>query len=305
MADQTDPTNATSSAFNRRAFVGLSAGATVYASTIATALAQADGFGKPHPPVVAENDPAIATGRPKIVDGTRTIDAYYASPKNAGPSTPAIVVAQHVWGVDAQIRDTVRRLAKEGYIAIAPDLYTGLGAPSGDGATDFGRFRAAAGALGDAQVDADLASAARFIRAGAGGRPQKIGVIGFCMGGSIALRQTIDNAATFAAAAVFYGKVRYDTSGNDVGPITPIALAYADEIAVPLVGSWGARDTGILAADVRALDARLTASKKPHDIKVYDEAGHAFFDDTRAAYVGSAAADAWTRTLAHFATYLK
>jgi len=305
MADQIDPTNATSSAFNRRAFVGFSAGATAYASTIAAALAASEDFGKPHPPVVAESDPTIATGRPQLKDGARTIDSYYASPRNAGPTTPAVVVVQHIWGVDAQIRDTVRRLAKEGYIAIAPDLYTGLAAPSGDGMTDYTAFKPAAGALSDAQVDADLASAARFVRSGAGGQMQKIGVMGFCMGGAITLRQAIDNAATFQAAAVFYGKVRYDTSGNNVGPITPMALAYADEIAVPLAGSWGARDTGILAADVAALDARMSVLKKAHDIKVYDEAGHAFFDDTRNAYVAGPAADAWTRTLAWFATHLK
>ena len=304
MDDQIDPANATSSAFNRRAFVGLSAGATAYASTIATARAAGEDFGKPHPPVVAENDPAIATGRPQLKDGARTIDSYYASPKNAGPTTPAVVVVQHIWGVDAQIRDTVRRLAKEGYIAIAPDLFTGLGAPSGDGLTDYKQFLPAAGALNDAQVDADLASAARFIRSGSGGKPQKIGVMGFCMGGSITLRQAIDNATTFQAAAIFYGKVRYDTNENGVGAITQMALAYADEIGVPLAGSWGARDTGIIAADVVALDARMTALKKPHDIKVYDEAGHAFFDDTRKAYAAGPAADAWTRTLAWFATHL-
>ncbi|GAC1530089.1 MAG: dienelactone hydrolase family protein [Vulcanimicrobiaceae bacterium] len=303
MADLTDPTNATSSALNRRTFVGLSAGATAIAGTLAAARA-ADDLGKPHPPIVAENDPAIATGRPKLSDGARTLDSYYASPKNAGPSTPAVVVVQHIWGVDAQIRDTVRRLAKLGYIAIAPDLYTGLGAPSGDGLADYTVFKPAAAALSDAQVDADLATAARFIRAGSGGRPQKIGVMGFCMGGAIALRQAIDNAAVFAAAAIFYGKVRYDTGGNNVGPIAPMALAYADEIAVPLAGSWGGRDTSILAADVRALETRLTTLKKPHDIKVYDDAGHAFFDDTRGSYVATAAADAWTRTLAHFAAHL-
>ncbi len=304
MADHIDPANATSSALNRRAFVKLSAGATAFASTIATARAAGEDFGKPHPPVVAENDPAIATGRPQLKDGTRTIDSYYASPKNAGPTTPAVVVVHHIWGVDAQIRDTVRRLAKEGYIAIAPDLFTGLGAPNGDGLTDYKQFLPAAGALNDAQVDADLASAARFIRSGSGGKPQKIGVMGFCMGGSITLRQAIDNATTFEAAAIFYGKVRYGTSENGVGAITPMALAYADEIGVPLAGSWGARDTGIIAADVVALDARLTALKKPHDIKVYDEAGHAFFDDTRNAYAARPAADAWTRTLAWFATHL-
>jgi len=151
MSEFTDPTNATSSAFNRRAFVGLSAGATAYASSIALALAAGEDFGKAHPPIVAENDPGIAVGRPQIRYGARTIDSYYASPKNAGPSTAAVVVVQHLWGIDAQIRDTVRRFAKEGYIAIAPDLYTGLGAPSGDGVTDYKVFVPFAQKLADAR----------------------------------------------------------------------------------------------------------------------------------------------------------
>ena len=303
MREEIDPTAATSPAFNRRSFVGLSAGIAAVASTAGAALAQSDGFGAPHAPIVAEDDPAIAVSRPPVRYGARTIDSYYASPKSAGPATPGVVVVQAIWGIDAQLRDVVRRLAKAGYIAIAPDLYTGLGAPSGDGATDFTPFRDVSAKLADDQVDADIAAAADFIRGGAGGKAERLGVIGFCMGGAITLRQAVDNAKRFSAAAVYYGKVRYGTTSNN-GAITPIALSYASEIGTPVVGSWGARDTSILAADVLALDSDLAALKKPHDFKVYDEAGHAFFDDTRSSYVATAATDAWTRTLAHFSKYL-
>jgi carboxymethylenebutenolidase len=197
----------------------------------------------------------------------------------------------------------VRRFAKAGYAALAPDLYSGLGAPSGDGASDVTPFRDVASKLADATVDADLAATAAFIRAGAGSARHRIGVTGFCMGGGIALRQTVDNAKVFDAASVFYGKVRYGTTG-DAGTITPIALAYADEIAVPLAGSWGARDTSIRPDDVRALGARLSGRTAAHDFRIYDGAGHAFFDDTRASYVAAAAHDAWTRTLAWFGQHL-
>jgi carboxymethylenebutenolidase len=301
--DITDPTQATSLSLSRKTFVGLSATATVGGGTIAAALAQGAGFGRPHPPIVAETDPAIAVSHPQVSYGGRSIGSYYASPRGAGRTTPGIVVVQAIWGIDAQLRDTVRRFAKEGYIAIAPDLYTGLGAPSGDGATDFAPFRDVAAKLSDDVVDADLAAAASFVRSGAGGALEKIGVVGFCMGGSITLRQTVDNPNVFGAASVFYGKVRYGTTDNN-GAITPIALDYAANIDVPVAGSWGARDTSILADDVRALDGRLTALKKPHDFFVYDGAGHAFFDDTRDSYVPAAAADAWTRTLVWFRRHL-
>jgi len=84
-----------------------------------------------------------------------------------------------------------------------------------------------------------------------------------------------------------------------------MALAYADEIRTPVCGSFGERDTSIRGDDVRALARKLKALGIPNDIKVYAEAGHAFFDDQRASYVASAATDAWMRTLAFFAKYLK
>ena len=303
MSDLTDPTVAASVALNRRAFARLSAGATALAATATAALAQTEAFGKPHPPIVADDDGGITTSRPRITYGDRYLDAYAAGPRNAPPGTPGIVVVQAIWGIDAQLRDTVRRFAKQGYVAVAPDLYTGLGAPSGDGATDVAPFRDVAAKLVDATVDADLAATADYIGRGISGAKARIGVTGFCMGGGITLRQAVDDAK-FAAAAVFYGKVRYGTGGN-AGPITPIALAYANELTVPLAGSWGARDTSILADDVHAFDAKLTALRRRHDIKVYPEAGHAFFDDTRDSYVASAATDAWTRTLVWFGQNLK
>jgi len=261
-------------------------------------------FGRPHAPIVAEDDPAIVVARPKLQSGAqRTIDSYYAAPKDGTADGPGIVVVMHIWGVDAQIRDTVRRLAKAGYSVVAPDLYTGLAAPNGDGATESGDFQKAAAKLADDVVDADLAAGGVYLRSPAGGRAGKVGVTGFCMGGSIALRQTVDHPDVFAAAAVWYGKVRYGTTGGN-GAITPIALAYADEIKIPLLGSFGRRDTGILADDVLALDQRLASLRKPHDIKVYDTAGHAFFDDTRSSYDAFAAEDAWKRTLAWVGTYL-
>ncbi len=301
MADFTDPTRSSKHEFSRRTFSVLSGTATAFGGTIAAAFAQATAFGRPHPPIVAEDDPAISVSRPNLTHGERSLGAYAAAPRNQS-GAPGVVAVQAIWGIDAQLRDTVRRFAKEGYFAIAPDLYAGLAAPSGDGATDFAPFREVATKLVDATVDADLAAAAAFVRGSVS--PQgKVGVVGFCMGGAITLRQTVDDTG-FAAASIFYGKVRYGTTDN-AGPITPIALAYADEIAVPLAGSWGARDTSIVADDVRALDMKLTTLKKRHDIKVYAEAGHAFFDDTRESYVGSAAADAWTRTLIWFGQHLK
>jgi carboxymethylenebutenolidase len=303
MADLIDPTKATDPALGRRAFVGLGAAVAFGGSGIAAALAAGEGYGAPHPPIVPENDPSILVVHETLTHDGRTLDVYAALPKRQ--PIGAVVVVQAIWGIDAQLRDVVRRFAKEGYVAIAPDLYAGLNAPSGDGSTEFQPFAEVAAKLADATVDADILAAAKWARTPPPvlrlpPRTLKVGVTGFCMGGAITLRQAVDNASAFSAAAMWYGKVRYGTTGNN-GPITLIALAYSDEVKVPLLGSFGGRDTSILPDDVRALDLRLTISR---DIKIYDEAGHAFFDDTRSSYVASAAADGWTRTLAWFSKYL-
>jgi len=296
VADLIDPTIPANAAFNRRVFVGLGAGAAALGSTVASALAQADGFGQPHPPIVAENDPAIVVARPPLVRPDATIDSYAAWPVNLTPGTPGLVLVQAVWGVDAQLRDTVRRYAKEGFICIAPALYARSQPPSGDGTSDISLFRPMASALVPEHVKGDLLAGRDWIRTKAANA--KVGISGFCMGGGITIREIIgDN--DYAAAVAFYGDVLQGAPKD--APVTPDTFAYAKKITTPLMGNYGSRDQSIRAADVRMMFAQLTV---PHDVKIYEEAGHAFFDDTRAAYVGSAAADAWTRTLGWLRRFL-
>ncbi|MEO6913030.1 MAG: dienelactone hydrolase family protein [Candidatus Baltobacteraceae bacterium] len=282
-----DPNQATSSELNRKTFVGISAGAAAVAGTLAGVRAQTAEYGKPHPPIVPEEYPGIAVKRVQLQRSDKLIAAYTASPKDAGPRTPGVVICMHVWGVDTSMRDVARRYAKQGYVAIVPDLYDRFGAPSGDGVTDIAVFRPFAGKLDDKQVDGDIRAAALWIRTN---HPQgRIGVTGFCMGGTIALRQSIDNEDIFAADAVFYGQVGF-------------AAKRSVAIHVPISGSYGGRDTSIPSAEVFAFQRLL---RVPNDIKVYSEAGHGFFDDQRPSYVASAAEDAWVRTLDFFTKYLK
>jgi carboxymethylenebutenolidase len=276
-----DPTNSTSAELNRRAFVGLAAAA---AGGAATAPAIAADLGKTHPPFVAEDDPAIDVERVVLPRPDGNIGAYSARPKSIDRTTPGVVVVMHIWGVDTQIRDVVRRLAVAGYSAIAPDLYGRFGAPSGDGVSDVSVFRPYAQKLDRAQYGGDFRAAALRLKSKS---PQgKIGIVGFCMGGHIALIQGLDSADVFLADAPFYGAVK------DIDP---------DKIRVPICGSYGERDTGIPANDVRAFQNEL---RVPNDIRIYPTAGHAFFDDQRSAYVPAAAEDAWMRTLAFFKEHL-
>ncbi len=291
MSDLLDPTTATSPAFNRKAFVGLSAGAAAAASAVAPGSAQSAQFGKPHAPIVAENDPAIEAHAVVLSRPNGGIAAYAAWPKLLRTTTPGIVMVQHVWGVDSTIRDDVRRYAKAGYICIAPNLYS-PNAPSGDGSSDIDLFRPLAAGLQPDAVTGDLLAARNWVIDKA--TQAKVGITGFCMGGGIALRQLFGTDA-YAAAAIFYGPVRpaSDTSADP--------LAYAAKISTPIRGNYGERDTSIAPGDVRAVFDAIPA---PHELSIYTQAGHAFFDDTRASYVDTAAADAWTKTLAWFARYL-
>ena len=276
-----DPTSAISATLNRRGFVGISA---LGAAAPSLGFAANDSSGQPHSPHVAENDPAIVVQHVALDGSAGALSAYAAIPARADSRTPSVVIIMHLWGVDESIRDVVRRLAKAGFVAIAPDLYAHSGAPNGDGSSDSTLFLPYARRLTPEKVDADIAAAATWLSRQ---YPQtKTAILGFCMGGRIAMRAAIDDRGLFAAVCSFYG---------DVNPIDPAA------ILTPYYGSYGARDTGIPADKVRSFTAALAV---PHDVRIYDEAGHAFFDDQRPSYVPTAAADAWDRLLRFLQRYL-
>ena len=281
-ATDIDPTQSASEKLNRRAFVGISTAATLAASTPAPAQ---ETLGKPHPPLVAEDDPAIVVDHVQLKRPDAAVPAYAAWPAGAGAGTASVVVIMHVWGVDAPIRDFVRRLAKAGFATIAPDLYARFGAPSGDGATDYTIFRPYAQKLERPQYVGDIEAAAQWLQSKFEGT--KLGITGFCMGGHLVLAAVIDTGTLFAVAAPFYG---------------PLDELDPKAIRIPVCGSYGARDTSIPADSVRAFASAMTA---PNDFRIYDDAGHAFMDDTRPRYVASAAADAWKRTIACFDKYLR
>ena len=298
MPDLTDPLHATAAELSRRGFVAIGSGAAATLAASATAAAQSEAFGKPHPPIVAEDDPAIVVARPPLTPSAGSpIWGYAASPRRATRTTPGVVVVQAIWGIDAQLRDVVRRYAKAGYRAIAPSLFARLNPPNGDDATDYAPFSAVATQMYAQGFElTDILSGHGWLRAQ---NPNAaVGITGFCMGGSMVLQSLIGTKA-FAAASMFYGSVRPGTDRN--APTTASTFDFTNRISTSLLGSFGGRDTSIKPADVAAMFARLAP---PHAYKIYDEAGHGFFDDTRESYAPSAAADAWSRTLAWFHKYL-
>ena len=279
-----DPTKSTSLEMSRRAFAGISVGA-AFTGTAAAALAQPQAaYGKPHPPIVAEDDPSIVVEAVELRRPDGNVSAYAAYPKSLHPDAPCVAISMHIWGIDAQLRDVVRRFAKAGYCAIAPDLYSRWNPPSGDGVTNVAVFRLFAAQLQRKQYGGDIRAAALYLM---GKAPQgKRAVLGFCMGGHLALLQAVDNGDVFHTVAPFYGAVK------EIDPA---------DIHIPVCGSYGERDTSIPAEDVRTWKTEL---RVPNDIRIYSTAGHGFFDDTRSSYVASAADDAWKRTLSFFKDHL-
>jgi carboxymethylenebutenolidase len=281
---------------DRSRFMGASAAVLAAAGTV-QADAQTE-FGKPHPPIVPENDPAITTMHTSLVRPDATIGAYVAMPKTITATTPGIVMSAHIWGIDAQYRDLARRFAKLGYIVIGPQIFDRANPPSGDGATDTAVMIPAVTALyAGNKMTGDLLAGHAWIRERA--PKAKIGLYGNCMGGGIALQAASGNS-NYAAVCELYGYVRADRKTSQPPPAD--AFAWAPLITAATMGFYGGADASISVDDVKAAFAQI---KGPHDVIVYPDAPHAFLDDTRGGYRPGPAADAFEKMTAWYGKYLK
>lgn len=226
-----------------------------------------------------------------------TLRGYLARPTGDGPF-PALILIHDVRGLHEHYRDVTRRFAKAGYATFAVDLYSREGAPElPDMAAVFRWMRE----LPDRRVLADLDAAVTFLASRPDVRADAIGVTGFCMGGQYALMAacTIDR---LAACVSWYGMLRYAET-NETKPESPLDLV--PNLHCPYLGLFGAEDAIIPLADVEDLRRRLDSNKKTYEVEVYQGAGHAFFNDSRAdAYRPAVAAVAWERAIAFFGQHL-
>jgi carboxymethylenebutenolidase len=222
--------------------------------------------------------------------GGDAIDGFLARPAGAGP-WPGVVVAHEVFGLTDHIRDMARRLAAEGFAALAPDLWTrdrGGAFPAGE--TDLARLKAFVETVPDARITGDLAAAALHLRSRPEVRRDAVGVAGFCMGGIYAFHLACEPGAV-QACVDFYGRLRYDAPS----PLHPKGnLDRVGELRCPFLGVFGAMDNLIPLKDVLALKESLGG--RGHVI-AYPRAGHAFLNDTRPSYREEEAKDAWRRAL--------
>ncbi|WP_434634106.1 dienelactone hydrolase family protein [Chromobacterium sp. CV08] len=239
---------------------------------------------------------SLETGTPAIDTGNGAMPGYYARPAKADGPLPLVIVIQEIFGVHEHIRDLCRRLAKQGYLAVAPELYFRHGDPARIADIDT-LIRDLVSKVPDSEVQDDLDATWRW--AGAHGADlARAAVTGFCWGG----RQTWLYAARnrqLKAAAAWYGKVE-----GPVNAITPRhPLDIAAELTVPVLGLYGAQDQSIPLASLEKMKAALQKAGGDDDILIYPDAGHGFNADYRPGYNARDAVDAWQKMLDWFARH--
>ncbi len=210
---------------------------------------------------------------------------YLSLPDTPGKH-PAIVVIQEWWGVNDWVKQQADRFARQGYVALAVDLYRGKVA------TDPGLAHELSRGLPEDRGIADLRAGVDYLVKRDDVKSSRIGVIGWCMGGGYSLGLALADPR-IAAAVINYGHLVTD----------PNTIA---RILAPMLGNFGANDQGITPADVKAFDAALSKAGKSFDVKIYDGAGHGFMNPNNTqGYVAAAADDAWKRIDAFFQKQLR
>lgn len=231
---------------------------------------------------------AIRETMVQYASGDVTVRALVAAPQ-VKEKRPAIIVVQEWWGLTDHIKDVAKRYAAEGFVAIAPDLYSRLGNALTTDPAEAGKLM---NTLRQEDGLKDLNATVTYLRSVPEVDPARIGVTGFCMGGSYALMLPCVNQ-DIKAAVPFYGQV-------------PNPDAPLQKLACPVLYIYGEDDGWITKADVQRLAAALKKYNKPGEIKTYPGAPHAFFRDVdQSVYRPDAAKDAWARALKFFKQHLR
>jgi carboxymethylenebutenolidase len=235
-------------------------------------------------PGVPENDPAIQASNVRFPGPASDILGYLARPAAAG-TYPAVIVIHENQGLLDHFKDVSRRFAKEGFVALAIDLLSRQGGTSDNANQNTGGL----GQTSPDNLAADMLAGVAYLKSQPFVKPSALGVTGFCFGGGQTLELAV-SSPDIKAAVPYYGVMRM-----------PERLPQTNAAILAMYGSTDTRVTST-APDV---EQRLKAAGKTVQIKIYEGAGHAFFNDTRPqVYNEAAAKDAWDQTLAWFRRYL-
>ena len=217
--------------------------------------------------------------------GDETVQAQLYTPAGKGPF-PAIIVIHEYWGLNDWVKEEASKLSDQGYVTLAIDLYRGRVATTPDIAHELMR------GVPEDRAKRDLHAAFEYLASQPNIKKDRIGAIGWCMGGGYSLDVALQEP-TLAADVINYGHLATD----------PDALK---KINAPILGSFGGQDHGITPDDVHKFEAALKQLGKSADLKIYDDAGHAFENpNNKDGYRPADTADAWQRTVTFFAANLK
>jgi carboxymethylenebutenolidase len=222
--------------------------------------------------------------------GDGTMSAFVAAP-TANGTYPGVIVAMEAFGLNQHVKDVTSRIAGQGYVAAAPDMYhRERGAVVGyDALPEAVRLMRT---LSDDGIVQDVETVLAFLRGHGAVRRERIGITGFCMGGRISFLAACRNSG-LKAAVPFYG--------GGIGALLPIA----SQLSCPTLLFFGDQDPFIPADEVEEIRTTLSKLGKAAEIQVYPGAPHGFFCDERDSYRPAAAQDAWDRLMQFFAEHLK
>lgn len=217
--------------------------------------------------------------------GDETVQAVLYTPAGKGPF-PALIVIHEWWGLNDWVKDQASKLADQGYVALAIDLYRGKVAATPEMAHEIMR------GVPEDRAKRDLHAAIEFLGSQPGVKKNRIGSIGWCMGGGYSLDVALQEP-TLAATVINYGHLATDTEA-------------LKKINAPILGLFGGQDHGITPDDVHKFEAAMKQLGKKIEITIYPNAGHAFENpNNKDGYRPDDAADAWKRTVSFLAETLK
>jgi len=238
----------------------------------------------------------LTAGEVKIPTSGGDIPAYRAMPNSGGPF-PVVLVVQEIFGVHEHIKDVCRRLAKLGYLAIAPEMYARQGDVSK--MTDINEIISkVVSKVPDAQVMADLDATVAWAEKSGKGEVDKLGITGFCWGGRVVWLYAA-HSPRLKAGVAWYGRLVGQAS--DLTPKYPVDIAAT--LKAPVLGLYGGADSGIPPETVEQMQKALQAAKSPSQIVLYPNTPHGFYADYRPSYRKDEAQNGWQRLQEWFKKY--
>lgn len=246
---------------------------------------------RPIPTAIAQMEPSMKVTGETVEYATiegQTITGYFARPESAAADLPGILAIHEWWGLNDNIKAMARRLAGEGYQVLAVDLYNGQVAPSPQEA----RQLTESVQKNPAAAKDNLQQAYQYLAQEK--KAPKIGVIGWCFGGSWSLQTAMLFPQDIDATVIYYGGQIGEATAADLKPLE-----------MPILGIFGANDASIPLADVKKFETLLTRLGKEAEIEIYENAGHAFANPSGERYVAEAAEKAWEKTIEFLGNYLK